>query len=130
MTITSEYEHSTNGAAPPPTPAAGPRIPRREVWVDLTEAYPDFKVRLWINYPKRLLDELSSEDNERIKAALCQIVLEHNGWLDFDGQPFPPASDPSFWDQIPDELAGVVVVVTRLESGKLSTSLVPPTRRR
>jgi hypothetical protein len=116
-------------------------------------------------------------DEASTKKALLQIVREHNGWLDFDGTPFPAATDTGefctkahpegpcpeamnapvvpateeeiekaesgvvltgphgqrragFWEAIPDELAAAVIVLARLESGKLATSLIPNQRRR
>ena len=37
-------------------------------------------------------------------AALGCLVVEHNNWCDADGDPYPPADDPAFWDAIPTEL--------------------------
>ena len=130
MTLTTEFEHSatnehtTNGiTTPPPSPSSGPRIPRRKEWIELPEEYPGFKVLVWTNYPRRLNDELSSGDQDRMRAALLQIVLEHNNWCGEDGQPFPPANEAAFWDVIPDELAASVIVLLTLQVGKLATSL-------
>ncbi len=106
------------------TAITGPRLPRREAWVDVPE-YEGFRVRLWTNYPRRVLDQLASQEPEEVLTALRTVVLEHNGWLDFDGQPFPPASEALFWEQIPDELAGALLVMARLEAGKLAIALIP-----
>lgn len=157
---TSPYEGvpeaPTNGHVPEkvvPSPyPAGPRIPRREMWMDLPGEYGEvgMRVRIWVNYPRSIQNNLMSSDEKLTKAALLQIVLEHNGWTDFDGEPFPAASDagevctaehpegepcpgvirPGFWEAIPDELAAAVIVLARLESGKLATSLIPVPRRR
>jgi hypothetical protein len=121
MTQFSEYETHTAEPAPPP---AGPRLPRREAWADLPEdAYPGFKVKFWVNYPKRLQAELRSGDEQRIDKALRQIVLEHNGWCDEDGKPYPQASAQAFWETIPDELAATLITLLGEQVGKLAASL-------
>lgn len=112
-----------------PAPA-GPRILRREAWVTLPDAYAGFTFRLWVNAPQRLWNDLGSGDEARARAAMGQIVLEHNGWLDFDGQPYPPASNPeALWDAVPTELAGVVITAAQLEIAKLPNSMAPQKRR-
>lgn len=119
------------------TPApTGPRVQRREAWVDLPDAYAGFRARIWVNAPGRILNDLltNGDDEEAIKEkraqkAASQVVLEHNGWLDFDGNPYPPASDPEFWDAIPLELTTTLLFVIRLEMNKLPNSLIPKKRR-
>jgi hypothetical protein len=132
---TSEYEvHTTNGVVPPTAAipsepsqaihAAGPRLPRREEWLDLPEeAYPGFRIKVWVNYPHRLTSELRSGEQERVMGALRQMVLEHNGWCDYDGAPLPPAASGEFWELVPDELAGAVLVLLQAQAGKLAFSL-------
>jgi len=88
-------------------PDGRPRAPRREVEVDIP-GYPGFTAWLWANYPQRLRDELVSGDETRIRAALGRVVVEHNGWCDTDGEPYPDAADPAFWTAIPTELATLV----------------------
>lgn len=141
MHVTSEYETTTtNGAAvrspsleaapAGPTLPLGPRLPRRELWLELPqEEYPGFRIKLWVNYPRRLNSELSAGSNERMLEALQQIVLEHNGWLDIEGEPLPPATSAEFWQIIPDELAAAVIALLGNEVGKLASSLVPTRRR-
>lgn len=107
-----------------PESPAGPRMMRREVWVDIDEAaYPGFKAKLWVNYPRRLIADLRSGDPELQKAALAQQVVAHNGWVDYDGTEFPPADVPAFWDAIPDELAAVLIALVNREAGKLGASV-------
>jgi len=119
------------------------RIPRREDWIDLPDEYGEagMQVRLWLNYPVHLKQDLFGGDDQKTKAALRQIVLEHNGWTDFGGNPYPPcdqaevpAADdqpavPGFWEAIPDELAAAILVLVRIEAGKLAVSLVSRPRR-
>ena len=128
--LTSEFEATpemtANGTAA--ATASGPRVHRREVWADLpveaAESYPDFRVKLWANFRRSLLDEITSGDNDRVSIALRRIVLEHNGWCDEDGQPYPSASDAAFWDAIPTELATLIVIVIQREATRLPNSLL------
>jgi hypothetical protein len=128
--LTSEFEATpeivTNGTAG--AAASGPRVRRREVWAELpTEAadsYPDFRVKLWANFRRSLLEEITSGDNDRVSVALHQIVLEHNGWCDEDGEPYPPASDAAFWDAIPTELASLIIIAIQREATRLPNSLL------
>lgn len=120
---------------------AGPQIMRRLDWVDLPPEYPDFKVRLWTNYPNRLWSEITARApadateaeakavEERTLAALKKIVVEHNGWCDFDGDPLPEADTDAFWEQIPTELAAVLIVMINQAASKLPNSLTPTRRR-
>jgi hypothetical protein len=119
MTEAVVYGELANGTVP-----TGPRLPRREAWIELPPEYPGFRVKVWVNYPRRLNDELASGESERIVGVLRQIVLEHNGWSDTDGTPFPQANTAAFWDAIPDELAAAVIVLVREQVGKLAGSLV------
>lgn len=112
--------------------AAGPQIMRRELWVDVApEEYPDFKAKIWINYPRRLIDDLNQPDDADLrKQALSKMVVAHNGWLDYDGTPFPPADNPTFWDAIPDELAAALIALVNREAGKLAFTLTTRPRTR
>lgn len=118
----------------------GPQIKRRETWVELPEEYEGFRFKMWVNAPARVWNELNPPANDdsdedgaareaTAQAALRQIVLEHNGWRDFDGQPFPPADDAAFWEAIPTELAACVLMAARVEMGKLPNSMAPQRRR-
>lgn len=122
-----------------------PRIQRREAWVDLPAEYAGFRVRIWVNPPSKLwaaiytpateeTDEERKQVAEQVKqnqrmTALKQIVLEHNGWIDYDEVPYPPATTDEFWDDIPDELAAVLLTVIQREMSKLPNSLIPKKRR-
>lgn len=108
---------------------SGPRIQRREGWVDLPAEYPGFKFRMWINAPQQLWLDVWSSDGVRAEAALSQIVLEHNGWLDFDGKPYPQLPDPVFWVQAPTELVSLMLIVAQNEIAKLPNSQAPKSRR-
>lgn len=108
-----------------------PRVAKRLKWVvlpardkDGEDAYPGFEMRMWVNYPSVLLDEIRSGVQERVRAALLQIVVEHNGWMDEAGEDFPPTTDPSFWDIIPTELATVMIVLIQKEATTLPNSLL------
>jgi hypothetical protein len=82
------------------------RMPRIEEWIDVP-GYPGFQVKVWANAPQRVLGDLVSGDSERVSASLSALVLEHNGWVDDQGEPLPPADDPTFWqsEDLPRHLA-------------------------
>jgi hypothetical protein len=130
-----EVQPFANGAAepmpptPPPLAPAGPRLPRRESWLELPDEYAGFRVKVWVNYPRRLNDELTSQDAPRVTAALRQIVLEHNDWLDFEGKPLAPAASDEFWRDVPDELAATVLMLLMGQVGKLAASVMPTRAR-
>ena len=109
----------------------GPQIRRREAWVDLPEEYEGFRFKVWLNAPSRLWVDIGSagDDEDTAQSALRQIVLEHNGWLDFDGQPYPQPDKAVFWEDIPTELAACMLIATQQEMGKLPNSLAPTKRR-
>lgn len=157
-TATASAAPVTRAASPPPAPA-GPRAPRRELWLDLPPEYPGFKVRLWVNYPARYmtvvqnggqpdtlarLRELEDADGAEAaekraalqeqalaesRAMLGQIVLEHNGWCDADGTPYPPPTSPDFWEDISTELAAAILALLQAETMKLPSSLMKTRRR-
>lgn len=91
----------------PSGPDGRPRAPRREVCLGVP-GYPGFELWLWANYPQAVRLDLVGGDGERGGAALRRTVVEHNNWCDADGEPYPPADDPAFWDAIPFELGLVV----------------------
>lgn len=99
-----------------------PRIPRRDIWQDVPE-YPGFRIKVWCNAPHRLFAELRSGDNGRIAEALTQLACEHNGWLDYDGAPYPPAHTVEFWLAIPTELASTLIQVAQAAASELPNSL-------
>ncbi|HXI16391.1 MAG TPA: hypothetical protein VNM48_08460 [Chloroflexota bacterium] len=106
-------QDALGSAAPvPPSqgPGQGPRIPKRETWVALPEEYPGFRIKLWINAPKRVVDTLS-QGEEGARAMLKSCVTEHNGWLDEDGAPLPQPTQDGFWDTIPTELATLIITL-------------------
>jgi len=106
-----------------------PRIQRREVWVDLPAEYPGFRARVWVNPPSKLWAALGSGEKDRQLEAVTQVVLEHNGWLDYDGNVFPSPDKSEFWDAIPDELCAVLLTVIQKKMGDLPNSLIPQRRR-
>lgn len=114
---------STNGAS------SGPRMVRREMWLSLPGDYEGFEFLAWINYPMNLINAIKESTGEDTSSALTRIVLKHNGWRDMDGNPFPPASDPKFWDLIPDEVMNAMFAAIDVEKSKLP-NLVRTMRRR
>lgn len=113
-----------------PQPAqAGPRIPRREAWVDLPSEYAGFRLRVWLNAPATVWNDLTSGDEARMVAAMARVALEHNGWCDFDGAPYPQPDDKALWDVLPTELIAVMITAIQNEMQKLPNSMRPQRRR-
>lgn len=123
----------TNSATAPVAPSApGLVMPRREIWMDLPEEYPGWKIRVWANCPHRLwaaLDNGAGIAVAEFMAACYAVILEHNGWCDEDGNPYPPANTPEFWDEVPNELAALAIVLAKKGPYELPNSL-QATRRR
>jgi hypothetical protein len=94
----------------PAGPDGRPRAPRREVEMTVP-GYPGFTVWVWANYPQSILLGMKDESlPEEDKIGLMRrVVLEHNGWCDAEGEPYPPATDVAFWRTIPQELANVLI---------------------
>lgn len=126
-------EHEPQAAAPNGYRHNGPRIPRKTEWFVLPDEFgqtdPPMRVKVWVTYPRRLIDDIRSGELDRQKPALQQIVLEHNGWIDEDGEPLPPANTDEFWDQVPDIIAGAVIAIVTVEVGKAAASVMRKQRR-
>lgn len=106
-----------------------PQIKRHETWLDLPDEYEGFKVKVWRNAPAKLWTELSNGKEKEAIAAAKKLVLEHNGWLDFDGNEYTQPSEDSFWEDIPTELAVVVFALIQREMKELPNSVAPKKRR-
>lgn len=135
------------GSAPPAAPA-GPVIGKRIEWFprkndhddaanNFRAAYPGFFFQIWVNYPQRLSGDLLANDedrdlqNDRIRRALKQIVVAHNGWRMPDEatgaeEPLPPPTDDAFWDLIPNELATAMMLFVLRAGAALPNSMLPP----
>jgi hypothetical protein len=83
------------------------RLPRREMRIDLPEPYQDFSILGWMNFPRGVGADLSSGDEERVRSALMAVILDHD-LVDEEGQPYPLASDPAFWEAIPTDVGGML----------------------
>lgn len=144
-----------NGQAPMPTPIQqarpGPRMPgRRDVTITMPGDYGDagFRLKVWKDYPHRLANMIATGDEDQTAVALCQIVLEHNGWCDEEGEPLPQLKPPrmsskegdddfeaaraafqTFWDRLPQELAVAISTAIGVEVMKLATSVRDRRRR-
>ena len=127
MPETASCEHT---ATPFPANGAtdGPRAPRIEEWVEIPD-YPGYLARVWVNYPERLYREMQSGEQAATAAAARQIVLEHNGWCDANGEPLPSAQDEAFWDAMSLHLSVRVLGTVRAKALELPNFL-GATRRR
>ena len=127
---------AANGYRPQPTPMRGPRLPgRTEKWVSLPDPYGEFRVKIWVNYPRKLIPDLTGDDPDRQVAAMGRIVLEHNGWCSEEGEPLPLLDGTEeafarFWDEVPQEVAMAVGALVSTELGKLSASVTNRRGRR
>lgn len=106
-----------------------PQIQRREKWIDLPEEYAGFRIKVWLNAPTKVWMGLTNKKEKKAQEAAKQIVLEHNGWLDFDGEPYPPPSEEAFWEDIPTELAASVFAAANAEMSDLPNSIATRKRR-
>ena len=91
-----------------PVVTTGPQMQKRLVWLDIPE-YEGFEIQIWANHPQQLSLDLVSQEVTKVQAALCRVITAHNGWLDYDGNVYPEASTPEFWEAIPTELAVLVM---------------------
>lgn len=107
---------AANGVVP--HAVEGPRAVRRIVTVAVPEppsddpSYAGFSFSVWLNFPQAVMREIQSGDSERTMRAMRRLVLAHNGWRDFDGVPYPPATDDAFWEgerAIPSDLLAYVI---------------------
>lgn len=104
----------------------GLRVKRREVWVDLPGPdYEGFRFRLWVNPPARVSLRLAAGGVDSCR----QMILEHNGWCDADGNPYPQPSEAEFYMTVPSELLGLVLRLAEQEIQRLPNSIATQRRR-
>lgn len=60
---------------------------------------------------------------------LGKIIISHNGWVDYDGTPLPPPSEPGFYAKIPTEVLGAMIALMQENQKKLPGSLRKKRRR-
>lgn len=143
--VVNNYVPPANGYEPPPPPRLmGPRIPRQalEEWLDLPEPYQGFRIRAWLGYQQRLFTSIpavTAEDADeqraqletakaQLRAALKQILLEHNGWQDDEGE-LPQPHDDAFYERCPANLFNTTLALVR-QAAETPPNLPPRTRRR
>ena len=82
---------------------------RRVRWISLgdDEIYPGFEMKVWVN-PSHIAKRMAEWGDEAGIQFFKLVVLEHNGWADEDGQPYPPVSDPAFFDALPQEMGNLM----------------------
>lgn len=134
-------------ATPPNLVPNGYQFSRRFEWVNLDEqVYPGMQFKMWVNFPKKLDIDMSSGEVDRVANALATIVVEHNGWRDFDNNLYAQPNvytertvfeeddqgnktsrivqDYPFWDEIPDEIAQLIIVQLHIAVQKLPNSAI------
>jgi len=77
-----------------------------------------FHVTAWVNFPKQLVRDLNSRDEEKVVAALCRIIVSHD-LVDEESAPYPPASGPAFWEIISNDVGKPMVDAVMDQIGKL-----------
>lgn len=115
------------------SPAGPPRAKRRESWVEIPEEFGEgMHFRMWLSYPTGYRAELlGAETTEARKLQILhEVILEHNGWCDEQGQPYPPAESDAFWRVISEELGGVLIALLIDEPSNAPLALVARKRRR
>jgi hypothetical protein len=121
-TAPEEIAYQAVTTSPPPPPVVGNRVerrlPRRIEEIQLPEPYEDFHITAWVNYPGQLREDMRSGDEKKVSAALKLIVISHD-LVDFDGKPYPPASEEAFWTEAPDDVGYAIIGAIRDRFGKL-----------
>lgn len=86
----------------PGAPVTKPLI-RRFITYPLPEPYGElgWTASFWANISRDRLKELDGPE-------LLRAMVSHNGWLDENGEPYPPASTEEFWTAIPGEVAAML----------------------
>lgn len=135
--VTSEFEvlpapPKSNHVSTPPAvviqmadhkaPGGGPRANSRIQQLALAEEgeYAHHEIKVRVRYHERYDVELGSGDFTRIRKALRDLVVEHNGWIDPDSDKDDPKVLPQpqgensdvFWDSVvPEELMLMIQVI-------------------
>jgi hypothetical protein len=120
-------------------PTGGVSWGKKTSWIDMPDEYAGMKIRIWVNYPADFDVQIQSRNNDIIRATLKQIFLEHNGWTDpeevakaaAEGRtpvPLPPPTTDEFWNGIPNELAGALMLLVNRETLKLPNLLLKQNR--
>lgn len=79
---------------------------------------------VWVNAPTSLWRQVdATQDEGKIQGALKQIISAHNGWIDYEGQPYPQPDKPEFWKGIPTELAACMIVAAKNAAKILPNSM-------
>lgn len=128
--------HPTGNGSPanvsPQQVEMAPKWGKRVSWLDLPETadspYKGLKIRVWTNYPNKLDQDMANrQDQQLARDAMKKIFLEHNNWPDPDDEEkvlAPPTTD-EFWEKIPNDLAGALIVVLQTEATRYPNSLMP-----
>ena len=120
-------------------PTGGVTWGRKSTWMEMPDEYAGMKVRVWVNYPNDFDNQMSSKDSKIIRDAAKQIFLEHNGWVTPEEyelaqkenrtpRPMPQPTTDEFWELVPNELAGALLLLLNRETLKLPNSLMKKNR--
>ncbi len=101
--------------------------PRVERWCQVPD-YPGYEVKLWINYDQQVRTRLTSaKDSDTLMQVYQEIVLEHNGWPDAEGNVLPqPWQDiEGFVGGMDQYLSSVVATMLMTEPMAVPKSMLP-----
>lgn len=116
-------------------PTGGVTWGKKSAWMEMPGEYAGMKIRVWVNYPNDFDSQIGSRDQKIIRDAVKQIFLEHNGWVtpeeyekaQSEGRSPVPMQQPTtdeFWELIPNDLAGALLLLLNRETLKLPKSLM------
>lgn len=116
-------------------PTGGVTWGKKTAWMDMPDEYAGMKIRVWVNYPNDFDAQIGSRDNKIIRETVKQIFIEHNGWITPEEYekaqrenrapvPLPPPTTDEFWELIPNDLAGAMLLLLNRETLKLPKSLM------
>jgi hypothetical protein len=92
--------------------------PKRIATLRLAEPYSVYTVRAWINLSPALLAELRTMDPEKVAHVTQELIVEHN-ITDFDGNPLPPAGDPTLYAALDPDIYQAIWLARNAEVGRL-----------
>jgi hypothetical protein len=98
---------------------------KRYAWLELPEPYEGFQMRIWVNYPNKLDQDIAAGGDSR-RNALKAIFVQHNNWPDIEDETklLEQPSEDAFWNKIPNELLGILIAGLNLEVSRIPKLMV------
>lgn len=95
------------------------QLARRQVRLMLPAPYENCSILAAMTQSPRTWRDLYSEDEAAVRGALVQFVIEHDIPPLPGEPPYPPASDPAFWDEVPTDVAIAIIREVKQNMGRL-----------